>query len=101
MRTAILVLAGMLAWGAPDCLAKGGYRGHAVHRIKRSAAAKDAFKREHPCPSTGKGSGACPGYVIDHIAPLACHGADAPSNMTWQTVAEGKAKDKVERIGCK
>jgi len=42
-----------------------------------------------------------PGYVIDHIQPLACGGADTPSNMQWQTVAEAKAKDKTERIGCR
>lgn len=66
-------------------------------RIKRSGAAKDAFKRQQPCPSTGRGSGACPGYVIDHVKPLECGGADAPSNMQWQTIADGKAKDKTER----
>ena len=66
-------------------------------KIKRSGAAKDAFKRENPCPSTGKSSGSCPGYVIDHKNPLECGGADAPSNMQWQTVADGKAKDKTER----
>ncbi len=66
-------------------------------RIKRSAAAKDAFKRQHPCPSTGRRTGACPGYVIDHVRALECGGADDPSNMQWQTVAAGKAKDKVER----
>ena len=66
-------------------------------RIKRSSAAKGAFKREHPCPSTGKTSGSCKGYVVDHIKPLECGGADAPSNMQWQTTAEGKAKDKTER----
>jgi hypothetical protein len=66
-------------------------------RIKRSAAAKDAFKRQQPCPSTGKSRGACPGYVIDHVKPLECGGADAPSNMQWQTVAAGKAKDTTER----
>jgi hypothetical protein len=27
--------------------------------------------------------------------------AQTPSNMQWQTVAEGKAKDKTERIGCR
>ncbi len=37
-----------------------------------------------------------PGYVVDHIIPLECGGADDPSNMQWQTVAEGKAKDKTE-----
>jgi hypothetical protein len=66
-------------------------------RIKRSTEAKDAFKRERPCPSTGRGSGACPGYVIDHVKPLECGGADDPSNMQWQTIAAGKAKDKTER----
>jgi hypothetical protein len=66
-------------------------------RIKRSGAAKDAFKRQQPCPSTGRGSGACPGYVIDHVKPLECGGADAPTNMQWQTIADGKAKDKTER----
>jgi hypothetical protein len=70
-------------------------------RAHRSQAAKNAFKREHPCPGNGHKSGACPGYVIDHVKPLACGGADDPSNMQWQTVAAGKAKDRVERIGCK
>lgn len=41
-----------------------------------------------------------PGYVIDHKVPLACGGADSPSNMQWQTVAEAKAKDRTERSGC-
>jgi hypothetical protein len=27
---------------------------------------------------------------------LECGGAEAPSNMQWQTVAAGKAKDKTE-----
>lgn len=66
-------------------------------KIKRSAAAKDAFRRQQPCPANGKSSGSCPGYVIDHVNPLECGGADAPSNMQWQTLAEGKAKDKTER----
>ncbi len=67
------------------------------HGIKRSAAARDAFKRQQPCPANGKTSGSCPGYVIDHVKPLECGGADNPSNMQWQTIAEGKAKDKTER----
>lgn len=65
-------------------------------RIRRSAAAKHSFERQHPCPSTGRSSGRCPGYVVDHVRPLECGGADAPSNMQWQTVADGKAKDKTE-----
>lgn len=67
---------------------------------ERSEAAKSAFKHSHPCPSNGHTSGACPGYVIDHIKPLACSGPDDSANMQWQTVAAGKAKDKWERKGC-
>lgn len=72
----------------------------AMARIERSAAEVLAFKRHNPCPSTGQRRGACPGYVIDHIQALACGGADAVSNMQWQTKADAKAKDKWERKGC-
>lgn len=67
----------------------------------RSYKAKSVFKHNHPCPSTGRTKGACPDYIIDHIDPLACGGADDPSNMQWQTKAEAKAKDKWERRNCK
>lgn len=69
-------------------------------RIKRSQSAKAEFKAEHPCPASGATKGPCKGYVIDHVKPLACGGADAPVNMQWQTIAEGKAKDKWERKMC-
>jgi hypothetical protein len=69
-------------------------------RIKRSQSAKVEFKAEHPCPATGRRKGPCKGYVIDHVKALACGGADDPSNMQWQTIAEGKAKDKWERKEC-
>jgi hypothetical protein len=69
---------------------------HSKHRrIKRSPAAKDQFMRESGYPHGRKG------YVVDHTVPLACGGADSPSNMQWQTKADAKAKDKVERKGCK
>src|SRR5947208_4417706 len=45
-----------------------------------------------PCPATGAHSGPCGGYVIDHVIPLACGGPDAPNNMQWQTIAEGKGQ---------
>ncbi len=63
---------------------------------KRSKAARDSFQRSHPCPANGHKSGACPGYVVDHIKPLKRGGADAPSNMQWQTKDAAKAKDKWE-----
>lgn len=66
----------------------------------RSQKAKNIFKYEHPCPATGRVKGACKGYIIDHINPLACGGADSTDNMQWQTKAEAKAKDKWEFKGC-
>ena len=62
----------------------------------RSAANRREFQRLHPCPSTGQPTGSCTGYVVDHIIPLKRGGLDAPSNMQWQTIAEAKAKDRVE-----
>ena len=66
----------------------------------RSRAVAREFQREHPCPSTGRTTGACPGYWRDHVVPLACGGPDAVSNMQWQTVADARAKDAWERRGC-
>lgn len=63
--------------------------------ILRNGKAKKAFER-----ATGYQHGR-PGYVIDHIMPLACGGQDVPSNMQWQTKDEAKAKDKIERAGCR
>jgi hypothetical protein len=62
-------------------------------RIARSAKARRDFERK-----TGYPHGR-PGYVIDHVIPLANGGADAPANMQWQTKADAKAKDKWERGG--
>jgi hypothetical protein len=66
----------------------------ATGKIQRSEAAKHQFETQ-----TGYPHGR-PGYVVDHIRPLACGGLDAPSNMQWQTVDAAKAKDGVERRGC-
>jgi hypothetical protein len=66
-------------------------------KIKRSKTARSAFMHEHPCPSTGKTNGRCPGYVVDHVNALECGGADASYNMQWQATADAKAKDKTER----
>jgi hypothetical protein len=65
-------------------------------RIMRNPAARKGFQRSNPCPATGRTSGACPGYVVDHVVPLKRGGVDEPGNMQWQTVAEAKAKDRIE-----
>ncbi|HMG67684.1 MAG TPA: HNH endonuclease signature motif containing protein [Chitinophagaceae bacterium] len=59
-------------------------------KIHRSNAARLAFMKQTGYP---KGR---PGYIIDHIIPLKRGGCDCPANMQWQTIADAKAKDKVE-----
>jgi hypothetical protein len=51
--------------------------GHGHGHIERGAQAEDEFMQSHPCPSTGKASRSCPGYVIGR-------GGDDPSNLQWQ-----------------
>jgi hypothetical protein len=65
-------------------------------RIARSHVSIYKFRKDHPCPSTGATSGACPGYVIDQVQPLKRGGADKPANMQWQTIHDAKAKDRRE-----
>lgn len=119
MRLLALALAMALACAASPTMGKGGTHSHSsappthstasphskaapgVHRdshgkIARDPKQLDAFKKQHPCPATGKTYGSCPGYVVDHVVPLKRGGADAPSNMQWQTEAAAKAKDKWE-----
>lgn len=62
-------------------------------KIQRSEHAKNDFKKSQPCPSTGKSSGSCPGYVIDHVMLLQCSSGSAPYKMQWQI--EAAAKDQV------
>jgi hypothetical protein len=56
----------------------------------RNPSIKRAFDRQHGY------LGGRPGYVVDHICALECGGMDITSNMQYQTIAQGKAKDKWE-----
>src|SRR5262245_59438880 len=60
-------------------------------QIKRRSSAKKEFMKNRGYPKERKG------YVLHHITPLECGGADVPSNMQWQTVQEAKIKDRSER----
>lgn len=69
--------------------------------IYRSREVLGTFKRVHPCPANGATMGACPGWAIDHVIPLACGGCDAVSNLQWlPNELKSKAvigKDRFER----
>lgn len=87
---------------APKTTPTTSVQRNARGRIARSETAKRQFEISKPCPAPGahKPGSPCPGYIIDHIKPLACGGLDAPSNMQWQTTAAAKEKDRWERAGC-
>jgi hypothetical protein len=72
----------------------------ALAKTQRSREVTREFQHLHPCPATGKATGACPGWVKDHVMPLCAGGADSVANMQWQTVAEAKKKDRWERSVC-
>jgi hypothetical protein len=90
MRTGAIIFALIVAVASTPLAA----REHRSREVTRE------FQHEYPCPSTGKTTGACPGYRKDHIVPLACGGPDAVSNLQWQTVAAAKAKDRWELRAC-
>ena len=120
MRTAVLLLLSLLTT-LPAVAQHRSHSGHSRSRSSPSARAPRASRRSEPAPGVERDShgrvkrsedakrefmkqSGYPhgrkGYVVDHVTPLACGGAEDPSNMQWQSVADAKAKDKVERQGC-
>lgn len=89
IRAALLLLLALPAWAGPldetrYCAAQPVRSDDG--RIARSAAVLRAFRDAHPCPATGQTRGACPGWNIDHVIPLAVGGCDAVSNLQWLPV---------------
>lgn len=107
---AVIALAALIylwgAWGGPLDESRYCYADKVKRdsdgSISRRADVLRAFRSIHPCPSTGRRSGACPGWNIDHVIPLANFGCDAVSNLQWlpvETKRCGKwyCKDRWER----
>lgn len=59
-----------------------------------------AFRKTHACPATNLFTGACKGWVVDHVKPICFGGADHPDNMTWQDQKVSYLKDAFEREAC-
>ena len=71
-------------------------------RIARSREVLQYFRNIYPCPATGLTTGACPGWAIDHVIPLACGGCDNIENMQWlktsiKSCKGRECKDRWER----
>jgi hypothetical protein len=88
-RTVALVLSLLALWDVAEA------------QVQRQRAPILAFRKGHPCPSTGRLTGSCPGYVVDHKYPLCAGGADAPENMQWQEYRESLVKDRLEIALCR
>jgi hypothetical protein len=89
----------LIAFAAVVC-GTAALRNPAAATEHRFRAVTREFQREHPCPSTGRTTGGCPGYRKDHIVPLACGRPDAVSNLQWQTIRDARAKDQWEQRAC-
>lgn len=97
MKRMYLVLALLMLSQASD--ARWQHRaGHSRCYVcsHRSYSVRHAFIASHPCPSTGKSYGRCPGWIVDHVKALKHGGADASWNLQWQTRSAAKAKDRWE-----
>lgn len=70
-------------------------------RIHRDSTVRHAFVKQQACPSTGRHRLPCPGWQIDHVQPLKCHGADATWNLQWLTIENHKAKTRREAKLCR
>ena len=74
-------------------------------RVERAQVGEEPFDRQAArrefqsllaCPATGKPTAACAGCAVDLIIPLKRGRLDTPSDMRRQTIAEAKAKERVE-----
>ena len=65
--------------------------------IVRSSAVLRAFQAENPCPATHATTGSCPGWIKDHVRPLASCGCDSVDNLQWLPIEMWRAKSLWER----
>lgn len=68
---------------------------HRSHQVLRE------FQIAHPCPSTDRRYGPCPGYQKDHIQALCAGGADSVQNLHWLTVEDHANKTKMDTAICR
>jgi hypothetical protein len=90
-------LLALALWQPTDPRQCGTVRRDASGRIARNPAVLAQFRRTYPCPSTGQRVGACKGWQLDHVIPLACGGCDSVGNLQWLPTAMKSAKGTVPK----
>lgn len=98
----VVILLAAMAASASDPRQCGAPERNEDGAIARSTAVVNQFRKMYPCPVTGKTEGACPGWSVDHVIPLASCGCDSVGNMQWlpntiKTAPGVDAKDRWER----
>lgn len=83
IRAALAVLLLAASAHAQDARYGSPPERYADGSIKRSQAVLREFQRIHPCPSTGRTTGRCPFWHMNHVIPLAACGRDVVENIHW------------------
>lgn len=73
----------------------------AAQPIERSRAEVRAFRAIEACPATGKRSGPCKGWAVDHVTALCAGGLDKPSNMQWIRTDDHAWKTRIDVRECR
>ncbi len=103
MKSAAIIAAATLGLTAGAAVAQPNGQGHGVrlprtdpgqhYRVNRPGAARLAFMREHPCPSTGVVTVNCPGWRVEYIVAPDRGGKDEPANMRWEATDVARPAD--------
>jgi hypothetical protein len=75
--------------------------GAAEARIHRDRAVIREFKRLNICPATGTFTQRCKGWEVDHRLPLCAAGEDVLANLQYISIADHRAKTRLDLKGCK
>ena len=88
MKYATSMMIALALAAAPRAGVAGGGRstGSGIWEIQRQL--RQAYQREHPCPSTRRNAGNCPGYVVGYVVLPKHGGKYDTSNMRWMTEEE-------------
>ncbi len=73
----------------------------AAQPIERNRAEVRAFRAQEPCPATGRRSGPCKGWAVDHVIALCAGGEDHRSNMQWIEEPDHSFKTFVDVRECR